>query len=94
VFVEVLMYDYVLRRWRTNPTAPKRSYEAIYCWQDAKPENDQPLTHKDVESMKAWMKRHAPTGYFMIFPEERETDTESVVRCMAPAEGDVPRERP
>jgi hypothetical protein len=73
VFVEVMMCDYVLSRWRVNPKAPKRSYEAIASWQDARPENDQPLTLQEVESMRAWMKQHAPTSYFQLFPEERKT---------------------
>jgi hypothetical protein len=73
MLVEVMMYDYVLRRWREDPKAPKRSYEAMASWQGARPENDQPLTLQEVESMKAWMKKHAPTSYFRLFPEERET---------------------
>jgi hypothetical protein len=72
VFIEVIMYDYVLRRWREDPKAPKRSYERVASWQDASPENDQPLTQQEVEAMKAWMKDHAPTSYWRIFSEERE----------------------
>ena len=73
MFIEVMMYDYVLRRWLANPKAPKRSYEAMASWQDTRPENDLPLTPQEVDSMKAWMKQHSPTSYFRLFPEERDT---------------------
>jgi hypothetical protein len=72
MLIEVMMYDYVLCRWRANPGAPKRSYGVMALWQDATPENDLPLTEREVEHMKAWLRQHAPTSYYRIFPEDRK----------------------
>jgi hypothetical protein len=69
VFVEVIMQDYILRTWRSNPHAPRSSYVCLYSWKTG-PGSDLPPTVAEINRCKDWMRTNAPTGYYRIFPEE------------------------
>jgi hypothetical protein len=73
MYGEVIAYFSILRRWRSDPHAPRRAYSFMCGWQDSRPENDLPLSDQEVTRIKAWMRRHAPTVYLSIFPEERQS---------------------
>lgn len=76
MFVEVMMQDYILRTWRSNPQAPRSSYVCLYGWRTG-PGSDLPPPVAEINRRKDWMRRNAPKGYYRIFPEE-EPDPGSV----------------
>jgi hypothetical protein len=69
VFVEVMMHDYVLRTWRSNPRAPRSSYVCLHSWTTG-PGSELPPTVAEINRRKDWMRRNAPGSYHRIFPEE------------------------
>ena len=39
-------------------------------WEEEREENDHPVAQVEVERMKAFLRRHAPSSFFELFPEE------------------------
>jgi hypothetical protein len=70
MFAEILATDLVLKAWKRNPAATKREIGVWSHWKQDDEENDQPLSEAEVQEMKKFLRRNAPTGYFTIFPEE------------------------
>ena len=70
MFAKLLATHLVLGKWKRNPTATKREIGVWAHWQEDWEENDCPLSQGEVQTMKTFLRRHAPTSYFAIFPEE------------------------
>ncbi len=70
MFIELMCIDAILRQWRKNPETPKKAYRLVSRWQDGRAADDKPLTSAEVAKYKALLKRHAPSSYYNIFPEE------------------------
>ena len=70
MFAEILATDLVLKAWKRNPSATKREIGVWAHWKQDDEENERPLSEAEVQEMKKFLRRNAPTGYFTIFPEE------------------------
>jgi hypothetical protein len=71
MFAEILAAHSVLKAWKKNPAATKREIGVWSHWKrECDEENERPLLEAEVEEMKKFLRRNAPTGYFTIFPEE------------------------
>ena len=68
-----MMLDYILRRWREHPDLPKKAYAGIAAWQDGSAANELPLSEEELARKKARMRQIAPTTFYRLFPEERES---------------------
>ena len=71
MFIEVQAAYLVLKRWNQNPAATKRQIGIWQHWKEETEDNDRPLTEVEVERMKTFLRRNAPTSYFMIFTKDR-----------------------
>jgi hypothetical protein len=71
MFIEVQAAYFVLRRWNQNSAATKRQIGIWQHWKEEAEGNDRPLTKVEVEKMKAFLRRYAPTSYFEIFAERK-----------------------
>jgi hypothetical protein len=71
MFIEVQAAYFVLKRWNQNPGATKRQIGIWQHWNQETEDNDRPLTEVEVERMKTFLRRNAPTSYFKIFAEEK-----------------------
>jgi len=67
MFAEVLFNFFALKRWRANPVASKREIGLLCSWKEDWPENDLPLSQAEVERMKTFLRRHAPSMYRGLF---------------------------
>jgi hypothetical protein len=72
MLAEVMMLDYILRRWREQPDLPKKAYAPIAAWQDGSAANELPLS-EEIARKKARMRQIAPATFYRLFPEERES---------------------
>jgi hypothetical protein len=70
MFIELQSTYFVLRSWKQDPAATKREIGVWDHWGQEREENDRPLSEAEVQEMKLFLRRHAPTSYFEIFPEE------------------------
>ena len=70
MFAEIVGAHYVLKAWKQNPTATKRQIGVWQHWKVDDEENERPLSESEVQDLKKFLRRNAPTGYFEIFPEE------------------------
>jgi hypothetical protein len=68
-FTDVLAATSILRRWRLNPSAPRRAYENI-SWLAEHPDPDKPLSHSEIEQCKATLRRLAPSAFRELFPDD------------------------
>jgi hypothetical protein len=73
MMIEVQATYLVLRRWSQNFAATKRQIGIWQHWKEETEDNHRPLTKVEVERMKAFLRRYAPSSYFEIFAE-RKTD--------------------
>lgn len=71
IFIEVMMTQAVLRKWIRTPLAAKRDYHFVSGWQTDDPDNDKPIPDELIESNKAFLKKHNPSGFDELFPEDR-----------------------
>lgn len=62
---------FVLKRWNRNPAATKRQIGIWHQWKQEIEGNDRPLTKVEVERMKAFLRRNAPTSYLSIFLKDQ-----------------------
>ncbi|MGA8102766.1 MAG: hypothetical protein WB869_11455 [Candidatus Acidiferrales bacterium] len=69
MFAEVLFNTFVLRKWKENPAITKREIGFSHNWLEDKPENNLPLSQTEVEKMKKFLRQHAPSSYWKMFPE-------------------------
>lgn len=68
---ELMAITFVLRAWKKDPNLSKREIGVWSHWKDESAQNELPLTESEVERMKSFMRRHSPTTYHDIFPEDR-----------------------
>jgi len=67
MMIELQATYLVLKRWNQNPAATKQQIGIWQLWRQRTEDNDRPLTEVEVERMKAFLQRNAPTSYFEIF---------------------------
>lgn len=68
---EIMAITSVLRAWKRDPNLSKREIGVWSNWQNDNPGNELPLSETEVERMKTFMRKHNPTTYHQIFPEDR-----------------------
>jgi hypothetical protein len=71
MMIELQATYFVLKRWNQNPAATKRQIGTWQHWSEDTEDNNQPLSEREAERMKAFLKRNAPTSYFEIFAEDK-----------------------
>ncbi len=72
MFVEIQKANSILRSWKNDPRLSKREIVKDYGWEDNNdPENNKPLTEKEVKSFKKFLRENNPTGYYELFPEDK-----------------------
>ena len=64
MWVELLAYDLILRRWLANPRASRREIGVLSAWESNALENDKPPSDETVTRMKSFYRKHAPSGTF------------------------------
>lgn len=65
--IEVMLVTAVLERWKRGPHEQKRRYSFFADWQSDDVANDLPPSRREIEGMKKWLERHAPTSYRRLF---------------------------
>jgi hypothetical protein len=68
MFIEIQSAYFILRSWRENPAATKREIGLWAHWKEEREENDWPLSSEEVDRMKIFLRRHAPSSYIKLFP--------------------------
>ena len=73
MFAEVMMACGYLYQWKKNPTATKRELNCCTGSDKDSPENDRPLTKKEVKEYKDFLRKHAPPCYRLKFKDEKKS---------------------
>ena len=68
MFIEIQCAYFILRRWKETPPATKREMGVWAHWKEEGEENDRPLVSEEVDRMKIFLRRHAPSSYIKLFP--------------------------
>ena len=63
MFIELQAAYFVLRGWAQNPAATKREIGVWAHWKAEREENDRPLSEAEVQKMRAFLHRHAPSCF-------------------------------
>ncbi len=63
MFIELQAAYLVLRKWKQTPAATKREIGVWARWLDERDDNRRPLSSREVEQMKTFLRRHAPSSY-------------------------------
>jgi len=71
MMIELQAAYFVLKRWNQNSAATKRQIGIWQHWKEEREDNDRPLTEVEVERMKSFLSRNAPTSYFSIFAKDQ-----------------------
>ena len=71
MMIELQATYLVLKKWKQNSSATKRQIGIRQHWKEKQEDNDRPLAEVEVERMKVFLRRNAPTSYFEIFTEEK-----------------------
>ncbi len=71
MFIEVQATYFVLNKWKNNPAATKLQIGIWQHWKEDAEDNNRPLSEVEVERMKVFLRRNAPTSYFEIFAEHK-----------------------
>ncbi len=71
MFIELQATYLILEKWKENPELTKKEIGILSSWKEDKEKNNKPLTKKEVEDMKDFLKKYNPTAYFKLFPEEK-----------------------
>jgi len=71
MMIELQATSLVLKRWRENPARTKRQIGIWRHWKAAAENNGHPLSGVEVNQMKTFLRRNAPTSYFKIFADEK-----------------------
>ena len=69
MFAELLATYCVLQRWKRNPFATKRQIGLWSSWMTDEPINHRPLSRQEVLRQKAFLRKHAPTSHYKLFPD-------------------------
>jgi hypothetical protein len=70
MMIELQATYLVLKKWSQNSAATKRQIGIWQHWKEETEDNDRPLTEVEVERMKTFLRRNAPTSYFSIFAKD------------------------
>ena len=65
---ELMAIHSVLTAWKKNPDLSRRE---LGKWSEDSPFIDSPLTESEVEGMKSFLRKHNPTNYHKLFPDDR-----------------------
>jgi hypothetical protein len=65
MLAELISTSHKLRAWKRQPDAPIREISL-----SSSETRDRPFTPAEVEQMKDFLRRAAPTGYAQIFDED------------------------
>jgi hypothetical protein len=71
MMIEVQAAYFVLKRWNQNSAATKRQIGIWQHWKQETEDNVRPLSEVEVERMKVFLRRNAPTSYSEIFAREK-----------------------
>ena len=63
---------FILKKGVKDPKLTKREIGVWSHWKTDDPENDKPLSQKEVEKYKKIIKEKGPSTYHALFPEENE----------------------
>jgi len=69
VFIEVMACNSILEKWKENPTFTKQEIGVWSTWKEGGPGTDVPLSEKEVQHMKEFLRRVAPTSYARLFSD-------------------------
>jgi hypothetical protein len=61
LFIELLAYKLILETWRENPNATRQQMGVWSQWSSDDGINQSALTQHEVETMKSYVQKHAPT---------------------------------
>jgi hypothetical protein len=70
MFIDLQAAYFILSKWKQSPAATKREIGVWAQWKEERKENNRPLSNSEVQKLIAFLRRHAPTSFFQIFPEE------------------------
>src|SRR5450755_4454455 len=62
-----MAYKYILKKWRQDPNASKRQIGTLSHWTSDSDSNNRPLSHGEVEQMKAYVLKYAPSTFYVSF---------------------------
>ena len=66
LFVEVVLLDVVLRKWKQEPSIPRRAYHLGPIF-ESHALADEPFSEQEIRRMKRRFKKLAPTRYEALF---------------------------
>lgn len=70
MFVELQGTYFILKKWKQDPTASKRQIGIRSDWMQEGAGNGHPLSEAEVQRLKEFLRRNAPTSYFEVFTEK------------------------
>lgn len=71
MMIELQATYLALKSWRENPARTKRQIGIWRHWKETAASHDRPLSKVEVNRMKTFLRRNAPTSYFEIFADEK-----------------------
>ena len=74
MWVELLAYDLILRRWLANLRSSRREIGVFSGWKSNLPKNDRPPSNETITRIKSSYRKHAPSSYFRLFTNEDEKE--------------------
>lgn len=83
MFAELLSNITALATWKKNPKITKKEMHFLltknnYGLRD-NPEKDEPFSDDEINRMKEFSRKHNPTAYYELFPEEKNSMSESKI---------------
>jgi hypothetical protein len=67
VLIEVIACSRILEKWKENPTLTKQEIGVWSRWKEGGQNTGVPLSKKEVQRMKEFLRRVAPTEYARLF---------------------------
>lgn len=71
VFIQLMAYNQILEKWKLDPTQTKHQIGGWSHWISGGEGTDVPLSEAEVDNMKSFMRRHGPTAFYRLFPEDQ-----------------------
>ena len=71
MMIELQATYLALKKWNENSAATKRQIGIWQHWKQETEDNHRPLSEVEVERMKVFLRRNAPTSYSEIFAREK-----------------------
>jgi len=63
----LMAVDFILKRWKRNPSASKMDIGVWSHWRKDTEENRLPLSPTEVEDVKKFLKEYGPISYKRLF---------------------------